>query len=137
MKRIPTKEEVANSIAYCGLVCRFCHLADTCDGCKSENNCCGRHVSSDGCYQYNCCVERGLNGCWECQDFCCEKDIFSNSHDIRLRAFVRCAREEGVGMLAEYVLNNQQNGICYGHQKDYDGLGSEEAVLMLLRTGQK
>lgn len=63
--------------------------------------------------------------------------MFSNSHDIRLRAFVRCAKEEGIDKLAEYVLRNQNNGICYGYQKDYDGLGSEEAVLKLLRSGQK
>ena len=79
----------------------------------------------------------GLNGCWECEDFSCGKDMFSDSHDIRLRAFVRCAKEEGLNKLAEYVVRNQQNGIYYGHNKDYDGLGSEEAVLRLLRTGQK
>jgi hypothetical protein len=132
-----TINEVTDSIAYCGLVCKFCHLANTCDGCKSENNCCGRHLSTGGCYQYNCCKERGLNGCWECKDFSCGKDMFSDSHDIRLRAFVRCVKEESLNKLAEYVLRNQQNGIYYGHNKDYDGLGSEEAVLRLLRTGQK
>lgn len=63
--------------------------------------------------------------------------MFSDSHDIRLRAFVRCVKEESLNKLAEYVLRNQQNGIYYGHNKDYDGLGSEEAVLRLLRTGQK
>ena len=99
----PTVEEIKNSIGYCGLVCKLCHVADTCDGCKTENNCCGRHLSAEGCYQYNCCVERGLDGCWECKDFSCEKDMFSDSHDIRLRAFVRCAKEEGVDKLAEYV----------------------------------
>jgi len=133
----PTIEEVKNNIAYCGLVCKFCHLADTCDDCKSANNCCGRHLSPEGCHQYNCCTERGLNGCWECEDFYCEKDMFSDSHDIRLRAFVRCAKEEGIEKLAEYVLKNQRNGIYYGHQKDYDGLGNEEVVLKLLRTEQK
>lgn len=132
-----TINEVADSIAYCGLACKLCHLAGTCDGCKSEKNCCGRHLSTSGCYQYNCCKERGLNGCWKCKDFCCGKDMFSDSHDIRLRAFVRCVKEEGLNKLAEYVLRNQQNGIHYGHNKDYDGLGSEEAVLRLLRTGQK
>lgn len=63
--------------------------------------------------------------------------MFSDSHDIRLRAFVHCAKEEGVEKLAEYVLINQQKGILYGHQKDYDGLVSEEVVLKLLRTGKK
>jgi hypothetical protein len=132
-----TANEVAKSIGYCGLVCSFCHLNNTCDGCKSVKNCCGRHLSEKGCYQYNCCVAKGIQGCWECKDFCCGKDMFSESHDIRLRAFVRCAKEEGVEKLAEYVLRNQQNGIKYGHKKDYDGLGSEEAVLKLLRTEQK
>lgn len=130
-------EELKESVAYCGLVCKLCHSADSCDGCRSENNCCGRHLSSDGCYQYNCCTERGLNGCWECEDFCCEKDMFSNSHDIRLRAFVRCAKEEGIDKLTEYVWENQLNGIYYGYLKDYDGLVSEDAVLKLLRSGQK
>lgn len=130
-----TTQEVAASIAYCGLVCTYCHLADSCGGCKSQTNCCGRHLAEGGCFQYNCCVEKGLNGCWECDGFPCGEDMFSDSHDVRLRAFVRCAKEEGVDKLADYVLMNQQKGIQYGHGKDYDGLGSEEKVLKLLRTG--
>jgi hypothetical protein len=130
-----TVTEVKESIAYCGLVCMFCHLAGSCGGCKSKDNCCGRHLSSEGCYQYKCCVERGIAGCWECEDFSCGMDMFSEAHDIRLKAFVRCAKEDGVGKLAEYVLRNQQNGIMYGHKKDYDGLESEDAVLRLLRAG--
>jgi hypothetical protein len=63
--------------------------------------------------------------------------MFSDSHDIRLRAFVRCAKEEGIEKLAEYIMINQQNGILYGYNKDYDNLGSEDIVLKLLRTGQK
>ena len=129
--------EVSNSIGYCGLVCKLCHLADKCDGCKSDQNCCGRNLSELGCYQYNCCVDKKINGCWECKDFPCGEDMFSDSHDIRLRAFVRCAKEEGIEKLAEYVLVNQEKGIKYGHQKDYDGLNSEEEVLKLLKTGEK
>jgi len=129
--------EVSNSIGFCGLACNLCHLADKCDGCKSDHNCCGRHLSESGCYQYNCCVEKNLNGCWECKDFPCGKDMFSDNHDIRLRAFVRCAKEEGIEKLAEYIMINQQNGILYGYNKDYDNLGSEDIVLKLLRTGQK
>lgn len=32
---------------------------------------------------------------------------------------------------------SQGNCTIDGHQKDYDGLDSEEAVLKLLRTGQR
>ena len=63
--------------------------------------------------------------------------MFSNTHDIRLRAFVRCIKEEGATKLSEYLIRNQQNGIFYGHNKDYDNLENEEIVLKLLRTGQK
>lgn len=130
-------KEVENSIGYCGLICKFCHLADKCDGCKSTKNCCGRHLSENGCYQYKCCINKGINGCWECTEFPCDEDMFGDSHDARLRAFVRCAKEDGVGKLAEYVLLNKQKGVRYGHNKDYDNLGSEEVVLRLLRTGSK
>lgn len=130
-----TVREVADNIAYCGLVCVFCHLADSCDGCKTETNCCGRHLAPGGCHQYNCCVSKGLSGCWECVEFPCGEDMFGEGHDARIRAFVRCAKEEGVEKLAEYVLKNQEKGIVYGHQRDYDGLDSEEAVLRLLRIG--
>lgn len=50
--------------------------------------------------------------------------MFSDSYDIRLRDFVRCAKEEGIEKLAEYILVNQEKGIKYGYQKDYDGLNS-------------
>jgi hypothetical protein len=134
-----TVEKVRDSIGYCGLVCALCHVAEAkgCGGCKSAENSCGRYLSEPGCHQHRCCTERKLNGCWECPDFDCGADMFSGSHDVRLRAFVRCAREEGLEKLAEHVLRNQRNGIRYGHQKDYDGLGSEEAVLTLLRTGRR
>lgn len=127
--------EIEKSIGYCGLICKLCHLAHTCSGCKSDENCCAKHLSSEGCYQYNCCTQKGLNGCWECEDFCCGKDMFSDSHDIKIRAFVRCAKEEGTNKLVEYVIRNQHKGINHGFQKDYDGLENEKAVLKLLRNG--
>ena len=130
-------EEISGSISYCGLICRLCHLADECGGCKSENNQCARHLSETGCYQYNCCRERNLNGCWECEDFNCGKDMFSDSHDLRIRAFVRFIKNEGIEKLAERIIVNERNGIRYGYKKDYDGLGSEEEVIKLLRTGTR
>lgn len=129
-------EEVAENIGYCGLICAFCHEADQCGGCKSRANCCGRHLSEKGCYQYTCCLSKGINGCWECETAPCENDMFSKDHDIRNRAFIKCAKEEGIRKLAEYVCQNQMNGIRYGWNKDYDNLGSEDAVLDLLHKGR-
>lgn len=31
-EKIMTAKEITQSIAYCGLVCSMCHLADTCGG---------------------------------------------------------------------------------------------------------
>lgn len=130
-----TVQQVKDSIAYCGLVCAFCHEAPHCGGCKSNANYCGKRLSADGCYHYRCCREKGLSGCWECDIGPCDRDMFSEQHDIRNRTFVKCARLEGIEKLAEYVLRNQEAGIQYGWNRDYDRLGSEEAVLDLLHNG--
>ena len=128
-------KEVAENIGYCGLICSLCHEADKCSGCKSNINCCGRHLNKNGCYQYNCCTNKNLNGCWECENSSCTEDMFSNQHDKRNRVIVKIAKIEGVKSLARYILTNQKNGIIYGWNKDYDNLDSEEAVIDLLHNG--
>lgn len=132
-----TMEDIAASVGFCGLVCAYCHEADHCGGCKSTTNCCGRRLGEKGCYHYDCCRNKGINGCWECEAAPCGMDMFSEGHDIRNRVFVKCAKKEGIGKLAEYVFNNQANGIRYGWNKDYDNLDSEEAVMELLHKGRK
>lgn len=128
-------KDIAQNMGYCGLICGLCHGADKCGGCKSDNNCCGRHLSENGCFQFNCCVEKNINGCWECAEGPCDKDMFSEHHDIRNRTFVKVAKNEGIEKLAAYVLENQKNGIMYGWNKDYDNLENEEAVIDLLYNG--
>ncbi|UCG63130.1 MAG: hypothetical protein JSV52_07575 [Candidatus Zixiibacteriota bacterium] len=63
--------------------------------------------------------------------------MFSDAHDVRLRAFVRFIRDEGLEKLARCIIENEKNGIRYGHQKDYDGLGTEEAVIQRLMAGAR
>ena len=128
-------KDIAQNMGYCGLICGLCHGADKCGGCKSNNNCCGRHLSENGCFQFNCCVEKNINGCWECAEGPCDKDMFSEHHDIRNRTFVKVAKNEGIEKLVAFVLENQKNGIMYGWNKDYDNLENEEAVIDLLYNG--
>ncbi len=126
-------QQIADSIACCGLICRLCHLSSTCDGCRSgEESCCGLRKSRQGCYQYNCCSTKGISGCWECNDAPCAEGMFGCNHDVRLRAFVAFIREHGKYRLAECVYENMRRGVLYGHGKDYDGLGSIDAVTHLL-----
>jgi hypothetical protein len=121
-----------NSVAYCGLICSFCCTDGRCS-CKSDNNC-GKRLSSEGCYQYNCCTSKGINGCWECADSPCGKDMLAIDK-IKMRAFVRCIKEEGIHKFIEYLEQNEKDGIVYhrtGVIGDYD-LSSESDVLNLLR----
>ena len=90
------RDRIIKSIAYCGLICELCHQANECDGCKSEKNNCGKHLSEAGCFQRMCCIKKNINGCWECDNFPCDKDMYSNNHDPKVKAFARCIKEDGV-----------------------------------------
>lgn len=125
-------KEIADSIAYCGLICGMCQPAHICH-CKTENHC-GKRLSKEGCFQYQCCIEKGLKGCWECELAPCGKDMLAPDK-IKLRAFIRCMKEDGLENFDKAIKNNAQQGVVY-HRKgiygDYD-LETEEEVLALLR----
>ena len=136
-------EQIKNSIAYCGLICFLCSFDGSCD-CKKDNHC-GKKASPEGCFQYNCCIEKGLNGCWECSNAPCDKDMFSPieakqiSARRKLRAFIACIKEDGIEKFFQYIVNNTEKGIVYhrnGVYGDYD-LETEEKILCLLRTGEQ
>lgn len=129
------RKEASLQLGYCGLVCSLCLERDHCGGCKSATNCCGRHLSEEGCYQFQCCQARHIEGCWQCEEGPCERDMFSSHHDIRNRVFVQVAKNEGPEVLLDYVLKNHQAGICYGYQQDYDGFDEEEPIVDLLHYG--
>lgn len=126
------KEELIDSIAYCGLVCGMCHLKSECDGCKNTARLCTR---SEVCYQRNCCIQKGIEGCWECAEFPCGKDMHAPPHDLRIRTFVAFIKAEGAETLIDCLLRNETQGIHYGHNRDYDNKSSEEEVVQLLKTG--
>lgn len=126
-------KQIKDSVSYCGLVCNMCRPDGECS-CKTSNHC-GKRLSPEGCFQYECCREKGLNGCWECSDSPCDKDMFSKEQ-IKLRAFITCIKEDSLDKFAEYILKNTENGIVYhrsGIWGDYD-LETEEQVLKLLRS---
>ena len=52
------------AIAFCGLACCVCSENKGCVGCQD-----GGCESHGWCKNYNCCKEKGLNGCWKCSEF--------------------------------------------------------------------
>ena len=128
------KRHIADSVAYCGLICFLCQPSDACR-CRSEKPC-GKRLSGNGCYQYNCCTTKGIKGCWECSEAPCGKDMLAEGK-VKMRAFVTCIREDGLDHFSEYIVRNALQGVVYhreGIRGDYD-LTAEDEVLKLLRTG--
>jgi hypothetical protein len=130
------KQDLIESIACCGLICGLCQPADVCS-CHANNHC-GKRLAPESCYQHKCCTEKGLNGCWECPDAPCGKDMHA-AGKVKIRAFITCIREDGLDRFADYILRNAASGIVYhrsGITGDYD-LETEADVLRLLRTGRR
>lgn len=118
-------------LAVCGLACMLCSV-EGCQGCKMR----GCKDSSD-CSVYNCATGKGLDGCYQCEDFPCEEKMLSG---IRNRAFNRYARQYGKQALIDRLRINAENGIVYhrpdGLMGDYDTCETEQEVLDLLNNGR-
>lgn len=130
----PPPIKMADKIAFCGLICEMCHLAGKCDGCKSARNNCGKHLSDAGCFQRKCCMQKEINGCWECDEFPCDRDMYSADNDPKVKAFAHCIKEDGVEKFLGYVDRNKKMGLDIRFQGNYD-FKTESEVLALLRNG--
>ncbi|HRX15940.1 MAG TPA: DUF3795 domain-containing protein [Spirochaetota bacterium] len=125
-------EDLANSIAYCGLICKLCFLKDSCDGCKSKNNLCDRNLADKGCFQKQCCTENNYEGCWECESlYSCTEGIYSLGDYSKIKAFAICIREDGKDKFINYILENTKKGWSVEKDKDYDGKKIDEVLEML------
>ena len=126
-------EKAISSISYCGLICELCHLTGECDGCRSDRNSGGKHLSGQGCFQRACCIGNGLQGCWECDGFPCDRDMYSDNHDPKIKAFVRYIRDHGAQEFMARILANRERGLDVRYQGDYDNLTEEEVILLIDR----
>lgn len=123
--------EKDKGIAYCGLACCSCNEVPDCPGCRMDG-CKDR----EACKNRNCCLEKGLQGCWECLEFPCTGNMLDN---MRIRAFARYIREFGVADLMRCMERNERFGIQYHHAGtlvgDYDAFDTEEKIIWFIRTG--
>jgi hypothetical protein len=125
-------ERLIGSIAYCGLICKLCFLADECDGCKTQNNRCDRNCSDAGCFQKQCCETKNLAGCWECDDiYACEEGIYAQGGYSKVKAFAICMKEDGVDSFIRNILRNMEKGWSVEKGKDYDGKPIAKVLAMI------
>ncbi len=117
-------------LALCGLACVLCS-EDDCPGCKTRGK-------KDGCNcsVYKCATKKGLDGCYQCDDFPCNEDMLRG---IRNRAFNQYARQFSKKDLLTRLRINYENGVAYhksnGLKGDYDLLETEDDILRLIRFG--
>ncbi len=89
MQRIKNKlcqqaKKGVDQIAYCGLSCGHCFLTSWCGSCRTIYNTCSYAISSpDGvCPNTACCKEKGLDGCYECDElYNCKKGFYALGKD--------------------------------------------------------
>lgn len=71
-------------VAYCGLSCNHCFLAEWCGSCRTAYNVCSfATCAPDGkCPNAACCEVKGIDGCYACDDLkTCEKGFYTQAND--------------------------------------------------------
>ena len=125
--------DIEKGIAYCGLACVICSENDGCIGCKNEGC-----ENKEWCFNLKCCKEKGISGCWECEDFPCGKGLLEK---LRIRAFSRFIKEYGEDKLVECLENNEKIGIVYHYSGqlvgDYDNFDTEEEIMKFILNGRE
>lgn len=123
--------DASKGVAYCGLACCVCSENITCAGCRNEGC-----KDKEWCKSFNCCKEKGKNGCWECADFPCD---YSMLKKLRVRTFAKFIAEHGEEKLMQALGNNESDGILYHYRGqlvgDYDLLQSEDEINKLIIRG--
>jgi ubiquinone/menaquinone biosynthesis C-methylase UbiE len=121
--------DALGNVAYCGFVCTACSEAlpenAGCPGCRSGGG-------EADCRQRRCCEARGIDGCWQCEDFPCGEGFATDGHDPAFRSFwlasVRCLQQHGVERFASMV--ESRLGRTFDHAA-FRGKGEEEIMRML------
>jgi len=125
--------QLQESIAFCGLVCGLCDHIGSCS-CKAPIKA-GDKCDKEYCPHRSCCLNNGLEGCWECSAFPCDKGRFSDENRGQTLGFLQYIRDFGKAGFINRLRLNQENGIQYGMGGAYRHKSYEE-VNRLLRDGE-
>jgi hypothetical protein len=96
-------------VAYCGLSCNHCFLKEWCGGCRTSYNTCSYATCSSDhiCPNTACCKEKGLDGCYECDNLAdCQTGFYSLGNDVNaVKAMALFIRKYGKKELAATLDN--------------------------------
>ena len=110
--------ELTSTVAYCGLVCGVCRNAveKRCAGCRNGGG-------NKNCYQKKCCVEKGLDGCWQCEEFPCDNGFFADSNKMWRGLCVgsaQCIQDYGLEGYVDRMVSRLGNDVDYLEYKFKD-----------------
>ena len=120
-------------IAYCGLSCNHCFLKDGCGGCRTAYNTCSFAIySPDGiCPNATCCREKGLDGCWGCEEVTgCRKGFYVQGDIDAIKAMALFIRKYGKKELAA-VLDRLHRQYDFRMVQEVLGENLEQALAIL------
>jgi hypothetical protein len=118
-------------IARCGLACCLCAENSRCAGCG--NDAC---PDRDWCENRKCSIEKGLSGCWQCEEDCRRGVLYK----IKPYGFLQFIKRYGLEHLLDRLEQNEKNGVVYhrsGIQGDYDDFEDTESLLRFLESGRR
>jgi len=98
-------------VGYCGLLCSVCQpfTEGVCTGCRVG-------PADPGCHQRACCIEAGIEGCWDCVSFPCEEGYFGMEEWRGLCCgSVRAIRALGVEEFARRVRRTMGDVVDHGN----------------------
>ena len=103
------KQQTTEGIAYCGLSCAICcHAGEGCLGCRKGG---GR----EACGTRQCCLERGLEGCWRCESFPCSQGFSDEAWRGLTAGCVQMIKAMGVEAFAGLARSRLGESFDYGY----------------------
>ena len=103
-------------VGFCGLACGVCKNACVPD--------CRGGGGLETCFQRECCTDKGIDGCWECEEFPCGKGSFENSDDPAWRGIsigsVRAVAHLGKAEYLRRVIERLGDPLEYGDHRYLD-----------------
>jgi len=118
------KASDAPELAYCGLICGpVCnHALEGCVGCNAGGG-------AEACAKRECCLERKIEGCWECAEFPCSKGLYGDEAWRGLNlGCVQMVKKMGKTEFSKLVLERLGKGFDYGYLR-YQTPEHIEAIL--------
>lgn len=122
-----------NPVGYCGHHCDYCFLGQWCGGCRSEYNCCSFATLFNGgdCPNVSCANERGLTGCYLCDDLLsCKKGYYEKEDEYIAKATALFIKKHGEACYTKTLKNAIDSGVDY--PKSFDNTGSVENAYKML-----